>query len=171
VAEKEEPMAAKPTTKPAARRGTAGRRGPVPKRSTERRRRNKESTPDVVQINGAVVAMPPVNDAWHEIARDWYLSLAESGQSQFYEPSDWQAARYVAEVMSRNLKQGKKFSSMLFSAVWAGMGDLLTTEADRRRVRMEIERVPNGDGKPAAGVTAIADYRARLKKPKSAAGG
>jgi hypothetical protein len=51
------------------------------------------------------------------------------------------------------------------------MGDLLTTEADRRRVRMEIERVPNGDGKPAAGVTAIADYRARLKKPKSAAGG
>lgn len=149
-------------TKPAAKRGTAGTRGPVPKRSSERRRRNKESQPDIVQIVGAAaVTIPPVDERWHEIARSWYESLADSGQAQFYEPSDWQAARLVAEVMSRNLKQGKKFSSVLFASVWAAMGDLLTTEADRRRVRMEIERNPDA-GKPAAGVTAIADYRKRL---------
>jgi hypothetical protein len=148
--------------KPAAKRGTAGTRGPVPKRSTERRRRNKSSQVETVTLTGlGPVAVPPPDDAWHPIALDWYRSLAESGQSQFYEPSDWQAARVVAEVLSRNLKQGKKFSSALFASVWAAMGDLLTTEADRRRVRMEIERGGDGEKQPA-GVTAIADYRDRL---------
>jgi hypothetical protein len=137
-----------------------GARGPVPKRSNERRRRNKESkvetaTPLLAQVDG-----PPAEERWHPIARDWYESLMTSGQAQFYEPSDWQAARYVADAMSRNLRQ-KKFSSVLFASVFSAMSDLLTTEAARRRVRMEIER---GSGEPAepAGVTAIADYRSRL---------
>jgi len=40
------------------------------------------------------------------------------------------------------------------------MSDLLTTEAARRRVRMEIER--GGAPEKPAGVVAIADYRKRL---------
>jgi hypothetical protein len=142
-----------------------GTRGPVPKRSTERRRRNKESAPDVVKIaDGAPVVMPEPNSGWHPIAVDWYMSLADSGQAQYFEPSDWQAARVLAEVMSRNLRQ-KKFSAVLFATVWSGMSDLLTTEASRRRVRMEIERgaIP---GTPA-GVTALADYRKSLGAPAS----
>jgi hypothetical protein len=132
----------------------------VPKRSTERRRRNVASKTDVVKL----VAAPPVlapepDEGWHPIALDWYRSLGESGQAKFFEPSDWQAARFVAEVMSRNLKQ-RKFSAMLFAAVWSAMGDLLTTEAARRRVRMEIER--GGEPETPAGVTALADYRKAL---------
>jgi hypothetical protein len=107
------------------------------------------------------VEIPAPESTWHPIARDWYLSLGQSGQSQFYEPSDWQYARYIAEAMSRNLKQRQKFSAMLLSAVQSGMTDLLTTEADRRRVRLELERGGTPDTKPA-GVTAIADYRDRL---------
>jgi hypothetical protein len=137
----------------------AATRGPVPKRSSERRRRNKDSK--VETVKPLVANVPPLtaNEAWHPIAIDWFNSLAESGQSQFYEPSDWQAARLVADVMSRNLKQ-KKFSSVLFAAVWTAMGDLLTTEADRRRVRMEVER--GGEPEQPAGVIAIADYRKSL---------
>jgi hypothetical protein len=153
-----------PTAKPrtSAKRGAAGTRGPVPKRSTERRRRNKDSEVETTKIAGlGPVEVPPADDTWHPIARDWYVSLAQSGQSTFYEPSDWQYARYVAQVMSVNLKQGKKFSAMLFSAVQSGMADLLTTEADRRRVRMEIDR-GEADEKPAPGVAQIADYRKRL---------
>jgi hypothetical protein len=147
--------------KPTAKRGTAGTRGPVPKRSTERRRQNKESQVETVKVEGlGPVDVPAADPGWHVIARDWYESLAKSGQSMFYEPSDWQYARYVADVMSRNLKQGKKFSAMLFTAVQSGMSDLLTTEADRRRVRMEIER--GGAPDQPAGVTALADYRKRL---------
>lgn len=159
-------MPAKSTTtasKKTKPRGAAGTRGPVPKRSTERRRRNKETAVETVTLEGlGPVAVPLADESWHPIAIDWYRSLAESGQSKYYEPSDWQAARVVAEVLSRNLKQTKKFSSVLFASVWAAMGDLLTTEADRRRVRMEIERPDRGEQPQAAGVTAIADYRARL---------
>jgi hypothetical protein len=152
---------AKPAAK--AKRGTAGTRGPVPKRSTERRRRNAASQVEVVKLEGlGKVPVPDADLTWHPIALDWYRSLAESGQSQFYEPSDWQAARYVAQVMSLNLKQRGKISSVLFASVWAAMGDLLTTEADRRRVRMEIERGDTEGEQTPAGVTAIADYRDRL---------
>lgn len=136
--------------------------GPVPKRSTERRRRNTESKVETVSvIVGATVEIPAPEEAWHPIARDWYLSLAKSGQAQFYEPSDWQYARYVADVMSRNLKQRQKFSAMLFAAVQSGMTDLLTTEAARRRVRMEIDRGGDAPAQPAS-VTAISDYQKRL---------
>lgn len=135
--------------------------GPVAKRSTERRRRNADSKVQTVKVDvGAVVEIPKPNPQWAPIAKDWYLSLATSGQAQFFEPSDWQYARYVADAMSRNLKSGAKFSAMLFATVLSAMNDLLTTEGARRRVRMEIER--GGEPEQPAGVTAIADYQKRL---------
>lgn len=137
-----------------------GSRGPVPKRSSARLGHSKKEKVDSVAPVTATVAMPKANSRWHPIARDWFNSLAESGQSQYFEPSDWQAARYVGDVMSRNLKQTSRFSAVLFQAVWSAMNDLLTTEGARRRVRMEIER---GDpAAQAASVTALADYRKTL---------
>lgn len=136
-----------------------GTRGPAPKRSSERRRRNRDSRPDKVRADG-VVGVPPADEGWHPIARDWYEALKESGQSQFFEPSDWQAARYVAEVMTRNLSAGR-FSAQLFVGVWSAMTELLTTEASRRRVRVEIER-ETGESRQPAGVTALDEYRRSL---------
>jgi len=138
----------------------AATRGPVPKRSSERRRRNKDSQVESVKPLRERVDQPPAEDRWHPIARDWYESLAESGQAQFFEPSDWQYARVVADALSRNLKQRAKFSAVLFASVTSAMNDLLTTEGARRRVRLEIERA--GIGETPASVTAIADYRKRL---------
>lgn len=156
-----------------------GRRGPIPKRKRERRRRNKDFVDSIkltepaapgeepaVDEDGqaqlqAAAEMPLADDAWHLIARDWYLSLQESGQSRFYEPSDWQAARLVAEVMTRNLNQGR-FSAQLFAAVWSAMGELLTTEGARRRARMEIERGEPGAELHTGNVTVLDDYRAAV---------
>jgi len=137
--------------------------GPVPKRSTERRRRNKPEGVEVTSVPvGAVeVTCPPADESWHDIARDWYESLAKSGQATFYEPSDWATARYVAEAMSRGLG-ASRFSAQLFAAVSSAMTELLTTEGARRRARLEIERGKSGEeGKPAD-VTALDDYRAAL---------
>ena len=134
--------------------------GPVPKRSSERRRRNKESAVDTVRVEvGAVVEIPKPHSTWHPIAKRWYLSLAGSGQATFYEPSDWAMAEFGAEMMSRLLKQGARPSAQMLQSILSMMTDLLTSEASRRRVRLEIER---GDA-PAesAGVTALADYRKR----------
>lgn len=138
--------------------------GPVPKRSTERRRRNKPEGAEVTSVPVAelpTVECPPADETWHEIARDWYNSLAKSGQAIFYEPSDWAHARYVAEAMSRGL-QASRFSAQLFAAVSAAMTELLTTEGARRRARLEIERGKPGEKEKPAGVTALDDYRSAL---------
>jgi hypothetical protein len=134
-----------------------GTRGPVPSRDDQRRRRNK---PDVattkVEMTGEVEA-PDVDPAWHPIAIDWYKSLGDSGQSRYFEPSDWAAARLVAHDLSRHLVN-KRPSSQWFAAVWSAMADLLTTEGSRRRVRMEIERKPDADEGELASVTPIDRY-------------
>lgn len=144
-----------------------GARGPVPKRSNQRRRRNKESKPTKAKAKTPAskpnrIAPPRVNGQWHSIAKDWYRSLAESGQAQFFEPSDWQAARLVADELSRYLRS-KKRSAMMFSYIWTAMGDLLTTEATRRRLKLEIEReLPEEDGdQEAAEIAKLDDYRRR----------
>lgn len=98
---------------------------------------------------------------WHPVAQAWFRSLEQSGQSQFYEPSDWAAARYVAEVMSRNLT-ASRFSAQLFAGVWTAMSELLTTEGARRRARLEIERETGQEDPETAEVAAIEDYRRTL---------
>jgi hypothetical protein len=140
-----------------------GKGGAMPKRSTERMgHRSKEEKAAVqrVQVAGAVV-IPPADPEWHYIARQWYESLAASGQAQFYEPSDWAAAMYVAEAMTSNL-DGAKFSSQLFGAVWTAMNDLLTTEGSRRRVRLELERTSKEAAKSAKSASVLAEYRRNI---------
>lgn len=132
--------------------------GPIPKRANQRRRKNKPEGCEILKAptNPVAPAVPTALAEWHPIARTWYESLAESGQAQFYEPSDWATASYIAEAMSRNLHAGR-FSGQLFAAVLAGMTELLTTEGARRRARIELER-----GEPKAelpGVASMAKYR------------
>lgn len=130
--------------------------GPVPKRSAERRRRNKENRPEAVSFDGPPVEPLEPSDLWHPIARQWFDSLAQSGQSTYYEPSDWAVAFYVAEAMSRNLAQGQRFSAQLFGSVMSAMTELLTTEGARRRMRMEVERTGSA---PLAPVDDLSAYR------------
>jgi hypothetical protein len=132
-------------------------KGPVPKRSSQRRRRNKVVGADLLQLPAsAPVEIPVADPEWHPIARGWFESLGESAQSSLYEPSDWATARYVAEAMSRNLNVGQRFSANLFAAVMSAMNELLTTEGARRRARVEIERL--ADAEPAA-VAIMERYR------------
>jgi hypothetical protein len=132
--------------------------GPMPKRSTERRRRNKVPGETTVTKAGRVVVPVCPREA-HPVARRWYRSLKTSGQSEFFEPSDWAAALYVVEVMSKNL-QASRFSAQLFAGVWAAMTDLMTTESARRRARVEVERVleEKAEDRP----TALDEYRKAL---------
>lgn len=141
-----------------------GARGPVGKRSDQRLgHRAKAEAEEVTKVEVAAPVVPVMEpDAdWHPIAQDWFRSLGESGQRAFYEPSDWQTARYVAEAMSRNLSAGR-FSAQLFAAVMSGMSSLLTTEGDRRRLRIELERQAPVDADEEAAVAALDEWRDRL---------
>lgn len=142
-----------------------GTRGPIPKRTEERRRANKDDGPGLIQApSGAPSDLPDLpkpDPLWHPIAADWYLSLRESGQAAFYQPSDWAVARYAAHVMSQVLLSERGPNGQLVAALNSVMSSLLTTEGDRRRARMELERKPAGKQTPAS-VTAIADYRSSI---------
>jgi hypothetical protein len=79
----------------------------------------------------------PEEAQWHPLARDWYRSLAASAQARFYQPSDWQTARVLAEALTRALR-GAKINAALFARWQTGATELLTTEGSRRRMQMEI---------------------------------
>lgn len=125
-----------------------GSRGPVPKRDAERIRTNSESRADHVTRYGRVAA-PAADKEWHKRAIAWYRSLRRSGQSDFYEPSDWAQAWVLADVLSKLLKSDQ-MSAELFKNWLAGARDLHTTEGSRRRSHIEIDR-PTGEEEPEEG--------------------
>jgi hypothetical protein len=139
-----------------------GARGPAPARSDQRRRTNKPDTPvDQVETAGEV-EIPPPSEHWHSTAKAWYESLAESGQSRFYEPSDWWQAHFCADLMHQSLT-GDKVNAQLVAQIRGMMTDLLSSESSRRRVSMEILRGNAETGAPSSGnVTNLAARRKRV---------
>ena len=151
-----------------------GARGPTPKRSDMRRRVNKPEVPIIHSPAGEIIEPPEPSRDWHPIARDWYLSLASSGQAVFYEPSDWATARLIAESISRDLKPqfvamsettGKPVYESIpmrgasLAAYLKAMTALLVTEGDRRRARIELERGEVDTSAEEAKIARMNDYR------------
>ena len=135
--------------------------GPVPKPTSQRRRRNKptNATPTTAP-KGSTAKWPNVISSWHPIAKDWYRSLKTSGQAAFYERSDVQVARFVAQAMSDALVESRdtgRMSASLVSAILSAQADLLTTEGARRRARVELERAPVVEESPTVAI--MARYR------------
>lgn len=117
-----------------------GTRGPIPKRSDERIRRNKDDV-EVTRIESSGVVLQPeleLEDP-HPMIVDFWNSLGDSAQSRFYEPSDWQFARFTLHFADKLVKSGRP-SSQLLAAVNSSLTNLLVSEGDRRRVRLEVER-------------------------------
>jgi len=138
-----------------------GTRGPIPKRSTERRRRNTPAAGEITKSAGSKrVPVPRADPDWHPLARRWYNALSRSGQARFYEPSDWAFAYSLADDLSY-YKSAERRSGQMLASIYAGMERLLTTEGDRRRASLELERPGEAEEAPA-GVTALDDYRAAL---------
>lgn len=116
-----------------------GMRGPIPKRDQDRVRRNKDVVETKKAAGAAKVTAPRADRDWHPIAKKWYNSLKKSGQSAFYEPSDWAYAFLIAHELTVMLAEEKVRAGAL-QTIFAAMNDLLTTEGARRRMRIELER-------------------------------
>lgn len=153
-----------------------GSRGPVPQRSDQRRRENKPEHGELtVGVGAANVEVPEPDPNWHPVAAWWFASLAESGQSYWYEPSDWAAAYVLAESMSREMKPqpivGKDGEVHMVTlppkgaslAAWRqAMAALLVTEADRRRALVELQRPQPAEQEVDSDVADLARYRNRI---------
>ncbi|MBB1153506.1 phage terminase small subunit [Amycolatopsis dendrobii] len=141
-----------------------GQRGPVGKRTDEimgHKTKAELAEREQVAVPAEQVPVPDADPTWHPIAREWFESLGESGQSQFFEPSDWATARYVAEAMHQHLQRGASMGAQMFAAVMSAASELLSTEGSRRRLRLELQRAQPTQ-QDNAGVTAINEYKRRI---------
>lgn len=130
----------------------AGTRGPAPKRSTMKAgHHTTDPKPAKVKMKGRV-AQPPPRDTWSRDTKEWYLSLPQSGEAQFFEPSDWQYAMWVAELMEDYRRDP---SAALAQVIQKGMGDLGVTETARRRGGIEVEREQEEDEDAAEALAEI----------------
>lgn len=153
-----------------------GTRGQTPKRSEQRRRTNEPELPIVKAEGAQLVDRPPAEETWHPIARRWFESLAESGQSRFFEPSDWATAAAVAENLSRELKpkvvgtdaegapviMPAPLNGAAMSAFLKACTVLLATEGDRRRMQIELQRPDAENTASTPGVANLDDYRSQF---------
>lgn len=129
---------------------------PIPKRSDQLIRRNKPEV-EVTKIEAVgEINQPELGfENPHPMIQDFWDSLAESAQAIYYEPSDWQFARFTLHFADTLLKNSRPSAQMLQS-VNSALGDLLVSEGARRRVRLEIER--------QQGKAEVLDLAAEFKK-------
>lgn len=144
-----------------------GSRGPAPKRTEARIRRNGDYGEVTVGDSGVHTPAPYLADeSWHPIAVEFWESLQTSGQARWYEQSDWAAAYMLCEAISREMKpqflgqrtlpdgSTEPFAGIVpvkgtsLNAFRSWMASLLVTEGDRRRVQMELQKPaePEEDG-------------------------
>ena len=117
-----------------------GDRGPIPKRSDQRVRRNIENGPVEKVTAIGTVTIPDLGfENPHPIVTDLYRSLTQSAQRKYYEPSDWQYARLALHFVDQLLKSTKP-NGQILATVNSMLSSLLVTEGERRRVQIEVER-------------------------------
>lgn len=115
---------------------------PRPKRSDQRRRRNK--MPGLEKAPAGQVTIPEPDPQWHPIARRWFDSLHVSGQAQFFEQSDWAMAELGASLISHTLASGRP-SSQMVAQINTIAGELMMTEGSRRKARLELIRASSDE--------------------------
>lgn len=131
--------------------------GPMPKRDADRVRRNK---PDVTTKRGVARECdpPPEDREWHVTAKRMYRSLRKSGQTEFWQQTDWEYARLTMDQMSRamNSAEEKPMKATFLAEINQMLSRLMFTEPDRRRARIELQHASEGgDNAEDATVTDI----------------
>lgn len=136
---------------------------PAPPLITERK--NRET--------GELELLDEPEYAWHLTAVEWYLSLTRSGQAIFYEASDWSLAFLLAEQISLALEprptqigvdgdgqpvfkyMRQPMNGAQLSAILKGASSLMSTEGDRRRLSIELDRQKQREAMGADGSNVV----------------
>jgi hypothetical protein len=137
--------------------------GPVPNRSEDLARPRERRGGQVAPVTKGVargVRIPHADSEWHPIARKLWDSLKTSGQSDFYQNSDWAFAYSVCDDLSYYKKAGQR-SAVMLASINSAMERLLVTEGDRRRARIELDSPE--EGPTPASVTVLDDYKKGLE--------
>jgi hypothetical protein len=101
---------------------------------------NLDDDPRYIQIargqsgNGRI-AIPEADPHWKPTARSWFNSLKLSGQSDFYEASDWATAVAAAQAYDVFLRT---YNASIFAQFVRLTERLGCTISDRKRSRIEL---------------------------------
>lgn len=109
------------------------------------------------------VTIPRVHPNWHADAKRFFNSLKTSGQSDFFQDSDWAFAVFLADEITE-YKNAPRRSSQMLASILTGMERLMLTEGDRRKARIEL--IEPAQEQTDAGAEAVAGYQAALSVVK-----
>lgn len=138
--------------------------GPVPKKASQRRRRNTPASQgeatDVAVVGAA--EQPELGfETSSALVDDMWAALGKSVEGQFFSHADWQRARFELWFVNSLFASGR-VGAQAWQAVQAGLSALLISPADKRRVGIELKKV-TADPDEDAAVAQLDDYRAALQ--------
>jgi hypothetical protein len=111
------------------------------------------------EASGRDFPIPTADKGWHPKARSWYNSLKLSGQSVFWEPSDWATAVAAADAYNVFLRTHNASILAQFVRLSERLGATLT---DRKRGRIELEEPVQEDEDEKAADEAVQGWQGRL---------
>lgn len=123
---------------------------PAPRKRADQRTGHSKGNADsrngvTTAPSGVSFVIPEESKEWHAVARGWYRSLAMSGQSRFYEASDWAMAWVGADALSMWYStRGGYGAGALLSQFIDIASKLMCTEGDRRKMRIELIKARAG---------------------------
>jgi hypothetical protein len=113
------------------------------------------------------IPVPSANPNWHPQAQSWFRSLALSGQSEFYEASDWSTAVLAAQIYDMFLRTYRANLLPSFERMSARLG---VTVIDRKRNRIELDEPEPSDQDEEAADDAVIKWHGRLGIVKDGSG-
>jgi hypothetical protein len=107
----------------------------------------------------AGIPIPQASESWHPSAQSWFRSLSLSGQSDFYEASDWATAVFCAQLYDAFLRTRKSTMLPAFLRLSERLG---VTIVDRKRNRIELDEPEVSDVDEDAADDAVIAWHGRL---------
>lgn len=95
------------------------------------------------------------NAEWDEVARMIWEAALSSGQADWYQNSDLALLYVACDELTRYRSSGKP-SSMHLAEIMSILSNLLVSEGDRRKARLELQRP--SEEPPELRVVAMSDY-------------
>jgi hypothetical protein len=108
-------------------------------------------------------ALPEASEKWLPQARSWFNSLALSGQSEFFEASDWMMAVIAAEAYDKFLRTYNASILASFVRISERLG---ATHADRIRSRIVLDAPDLTDVDEEHADNVIRGWQSRLQEKR-----
>lgn len=105
------------------------------------------------------IPIPGANPKWKPSAQSWFRSLALSGQSDFFEASDWATAVAAAEAYDVFLRTYNASILAQFVRLTERLG---CTISDRKRARIELDEPTPTDADEDYADDVIDDWHGKL---------